>query len=426
MKQSYVIQGELISTRGPVVKARLPMAQLGDLCHLELGNRRIPAQVLALHADTVILAPFDDFSGIKMGAAVFNSLKPPSIFIPEKPCGCVLDAFGRPMNSVGADCKIELPLSSPPPRPLSRTPIATPLHTGVKVIDGLLPLGIGQRTGIFASAGCGKSTLLSMLARNTTADLIVVGLVGERGREVQEFIQHGLGEDGLRRCVVVVSTSDESALRRMYAPYTATAIAEHYRAAGKHVLLLIDSLTRTARAIRDVGLAAGEMPVRAGLTSAVFTELPRLLERAGTAEKGAISAIYSVLTADAHDPDPLADEIKSLLDGHIVLSPELAVRGRWPAIDLTRSISRLALTLLDRETECCRRSILKMNQRLERERDMITLGGKPDRELERMLNLEPQLHNFASQPLDRAYSRDETLKQMQDLVKDLAWPSDKK
>jgi FliI/YscN family ATPase len=271
----------------------------------------------------------------------------------------------------------------------------------VRAIDAFCTLGYGQRMGIFASAGVGKSTLLAQIARTAEVDVIVVALVGERSREVREFIEDTLGPEGLRRSIVVVATSDDSALLRQTAPYTATAIAEHFRDAGKRVLLIVDSLTRMARAVRETTLAAGELPVRHGYTNSVYTQLPKLLERAGTATRGSITALYTVLTNQDDDIDPLADEIKSLLDGHIVLRKELATLGIQPAIDITTSISRLFTRLHAPEYQRVAQAAVRATGRFMKEREIVLLGGVPDAELNKILAHQHELLGLVRQNLNQ-------------------------
>jgi type III secretion protein N (ATPase) len=270
--------------------------------------------------------------------------------------------------------------------------------TGVTAIDAFCSLAVGQRLGMFASAGVGKSTLLGMVASRADVDVIVVALVGERGREVNEFVEHILGTTGLARSVVVVATSDESSVMRQTAPYTATTIAEHFRDQGMRVLLVIDSLTRFARALRETGLAAGELPVRQGYTASVYTMLPRLLERAGTNPYGSITGLYTVLTNEQGDIDPLADEVKSLIDGHIVLSSELYALGIAPAIDVSVSISRMFDRLHDETYLNAIREVKRALTRLLKERDLLMLGGTPDEEMKRILAAEKELLDLVKQP----------------------------
>ncbi len=387
--------GRVVSVRGAVVLARIPQAAIGDLCYLaERSGRKIPAQVVGFEEDRITLAPFDSAEGLCVGAEVSCEMMRPSVHFSPELKGQVLDAWGRPILQTTACVptkSVELNIFEPPPNALSREPITEQLITGVNSIDLLLSIGVGQRIGLFASAGLGKSTLLGMIARQAEVDVAVIALVGERGREVKEFIEHNLGGHGMKRSILVVATSDESALRRQMAPYTATAIAEYFRAQGKRVLLMVDSITRTARAIRDVGLASGELPIRQGYTGSVYNELPKLLERAGNNENGSITAIYTVLAHSEGESDSLGDEIKSLLDGHIVLSSRLAEQGIRPAIDITQSVSRLFTMLHDTEYLEVARQAVRMLSRLKRDRDIVLLGGTADKELKAMLELEEDL-----------------------------------
>jgi len=401
--------GEVISVRGPTVQARVPAAAIGDLCLITgRDGAPIPGQVISFQGDTCALAPFGSVAGLAPGCEVRSTGQPLRLPLSATCPGQVVDALGYPLGETRSMQfgRGELDPDAAPPSALERTPICRRLETGVRAIDGVCPLGYGQRIGLFAPAGIGKSTLLAMIARNASVDVPVVALIGERGREVNEFLREALGTEGLRRAIVVVATSDESALRRMLAARTATAIAEYHRAHGRDVLLLLDSLTRAARAMREVGLAAGEVPVRHGYTPSVYAELPRLLERAGTAIRGSITGIYTVLTAGEGEVDPLGEEVRSILDGHLVLDSRLAQAGVRPAIDLTSSVSRLlpALTSpLERESIA---GIVRLLARVSRDRDLALLGGVPDAELARALTLEPELRAILTQSpgetLDRA------------------------
>jgi len=395
--------GKVVGVNGSVVLARIPNASIGDRCTITLRNGRpLSAQVISFREDVVSLAPFDHIEGVYPGAPVEHEGKRLTVEISDDLIGTVVDATGRRMTGFFNETteKIrgtEQSVHNRSPDPLLRTGISQTLITGVGVLDGLLTIGYGQRLGLFASAGVGKSTLLGMIARNAAVDVTIIALIGERGREVREFIDDSLGPDGLKRAIVVVSTSDESPLRRELAALTATAIAEHFRAQGKRVLLLVDSLTRMARAIRDVRLAAGELPVRQGYPASVYTELPRLLERAGTDEHGSITAIYTVLTNPENDVDPLGDEIKSILDGHIVLDPKLAELGIRPAVDVTTSISRLLPRLHSPEYLSTIQTITRILSRLKRDRDILLFGGTPDHELKAALECEQELLGLITQ-----------------------------
>lgn len=391
--------GSIVATKGPTLVARMPQVTVGELCIVERADRStVPAQVIAFDNDLVSLAPLAEVQGISPGARVSGTGVPPSLNVSDALLGKVVDCLGNLIENPGTKVSgPNRPVFKAPPDPLTRKPIKHIFETGITAIDGLCTIGKGQRIGLFAGAGVGKSTLLGMITRNAKVDVVVTALVGERGREVREFIDDCLGPEGMARSVLVVATSDESPLRRMLAPFTATTIAEHFRAQGKNVLLLVDSLTRTARAIREVGLAAGELPVRQGYTPSVFTELPKLLERAGNDDTGSLTAIYTVLTNGEGETDPLGEEIKSILDGHIYLSSQIAQRGIRPAIDLTDSISRVLTAIQPSSYTTKIKTVIRMISRLKRDREILLLGGTPDPELQAALLMEPQLEKLLSQ-----------------------------
>ena len=394
--------GRLVAMRGPTLVARIPQCAVGDMCHVQGRHHVVPAMVVSVQEDLASLAPLCECAGIGPGAAVLNSRSGPQVRVGNASLGCVVDALGSVLQKTGPAREEShlhsVPLMANPPPPLSRGRITEILPTGIRSIDGFLTLGLGQRVALMAGAGVGKSTLLGMMCRNASVDVSVIALIGERGREVNEFIQESLGPEGLRQAVVVVSTSDEPPLRRYLAALTATAIAEYFRDQGKRVLLMIDSLTRVARAIRDMTLATGELPVRQGYTPSVYSLLPRLLERAGPGSHGSISALYTVLTNGERDIDPLAEEIKSLLDGHLVLEQSAALAGIRPAIDPLQSVSRLSRQLQTSEQQAATQHILALLQRLKRDKDILLLGGSPDEQLKRALQLEPEITKFRNQP----------------------------
>ncbi len=415
------LSGEIISGSGSGITAQLPRASIGDICSIKTAlDSDIPAQVIGFHGDNYLLAPFRQPSGIFPGAKVTLSRKALSVAVGDGLLGRVIDALGKPLDSEAHFLHefptLLRPVACPPPDPMERPCIDSPLTTGIRSIDGFLTLGKGQRIGIFASAGIGKSTLLGMLVKNVVADVIVVGLVGERGREVREFVEETLGPKAMRRTVIVVATSDQPSLLRQLAPVTATTIAEHFRDRGKNVLLIIDSLTRTARAIRETSLAAGELPVRHGYTPSVYTELPKLVERAGRTSKGTITAAYTVLTNEDGDIDPLADEIKSLLDGHIVLSKDVANQGIRPAIDIVHSISRLMTRFHSKEFLRNSQAVVSAFATLEKERFTVLLGGTPDAKLQKLLQIEPDLIKLLAQETGEYTSFEET----REVIKTLA------
>ena len=335
--------GTLVAAVNPVLRARLPEARIGELCAVDRGTDAPPlhAEVIGLAADHAVLMPLGPLTGIPMSAPVRPLGRPLTVPTGDALRGRVVNGIGQPIDGRGDIAGAHRRLDAPPPPALSRPPIDRPLVTGVRAIDGLLTLGVGQRVGVFAGAGTGKSTLLGQLARGAGADRVVVAMIGERGREVAEFMADALGPEGRERAAVVVSTSDEPALLRLKAAQTACTLAEAWRDEGHNVLLLMDSLTRYARALREVGLAAGEPPGRQGYPAGVFAELPRLLERAGRTSTGSITGIYTVLAAGDDLTEPVADEAMGLLDGHLVLSRELAQRQQYPAIDVLQSKSRV-------------------------------------------------------------------------------------
>ncbi len=336
--------GRVTGVTGLIIESEGPNVGLGELCKLrsDRGDFDALAEVVGFRGQHVLLMPLGEITGLHAGAEVMACDLPPLPVPGPQLLGRVLDALGRPMDGLGplATRRFDV-AASKPPHPLRRRRIKEPFVTGVRAIDAFVPLGRGQRVGLFAGSGVGKSTLLSMIARGAEADVVVVGLVGERGRELREFLEKDLGEEGLKRSVVVVSTSDTPAPLRMRAAYTATAIAEAYRDQGANVLLLMDSVTRFAMAQREIGLAVGEPPATRGYTPSVFALLPRLLERTGAGEHGAITALYTVLVEGDDMNEPVADAVRGILDGHIVLSRALAHANHYPAIDVLESVSRL-------------------------------------------------------------------------------------
>jgi type III secretion protein N (ATPase) len=336
--------GRVAEAYGTLVRATGVRAAIGELCMLEQVDTgfSMPAEVVGVSQQQTLLTPLGPLEGISTATTVTATGRQATAPAGMSLLGRVLDAHGDPLDGLGPLENVErVPLYSASPNPLSRSSIDEALPTGVRAIDAALTIGRGQRTGIFAVAGGGKSTLLGMLARNAQADVNVIVLVGERGREVGEFLHDSLGEEGLKRSVLVVATSDRPALERSRVAWLGTAIAEYFRDRGMNVLLMMDSVTRFARALRDVGLAMGEPPSRRGFTPSVFSALPRLFERAGTNERGAITAFYTVLMEDEDGSDPIAEEVRSILDGHIYLSRRLAQANHYPAIDLLASASRL-------------------------------------------------------------------------------------
>ena len=417
--------GKVVALRGPLILARIPQTAVGDLCTVQARNgSSIPAQVVSFSEDLVSLAPYDEITSLCPGAAVCSSGHRPRIKVSSGLIGKVLDALGRPLAGPAIERKTvfsqeaaccDVGIMQQAPAPLERKPINAILATGIRSIDALCTIGCGQRVVLLAEAGAGKSTLLGMIARNADVDVNVIALVGERGREVGDFIRDSLGQEGSEKSVVVAATSDETPLRRLTAAFSATAIAEFFRSQGRRVLLLVDSLTRVARAVRDVSLAAGELPVRQGYTPSVYTELPRLLERAGTSSEGSITAIYAVLTSSQPDEDPLAEEIKSLVDGHITLNSFIAQQGIRPAVDPLSSISRLMPRLHSFEHLETSRRIIRMLGRLRKDKEMLLFGAEPDRELRAAVEMEGTLNQLLSQAPDEKCPWQATLQRFSQL-----------
>lgn len=346
------MSGKVAQVIGLVIESIGPNVSLGELCYVcskFAGIKPVPAEVVGFRSGHILLMPIGEMQGIGPGCEVIAAQKTLKARVGKELLGRILDGLGDPIDNKAALPLImeEYPLQAAPPSPLSRPRIHDSLYVGVRAIDGLITIGSGQRIGIMAGSGVGKSTLLSMIARNTEADINVIALIGERGREVREFIERDLGEEGLKKSVVVVATSDQPALVRIKGAMTATAIAEYFRNQGKKVVLMMDSVTRFAMAQREVGLTIGEPPATRGYTPSVFALLPRLLERAGTSEKGSITGIYTVLVDGDDMNEPVADAVRSILDGHIVLSRKIAAQNHFPAIDILSSVSRVMIDIAD-------------------------------------------------------------------------------
>jgi type III secretion protein N (ATPase) len=401
-------RGRVTELTGLVIKAALPSARIGD--HVRVLRHEMDplgAEVIGFSKEKVLLMPLGDPEGVGPDSLVEAPGGRLTLRCGAGLLGRVLDGLGRPMDDgppLDHGSFARWPAERAAPPPLKRPRITRPLALGVRVIDGLLTVGEGQRIGLFAGSGVGKSTLLGQAARNTEADVSVICLAGERGREVREFIDEALGA-GLQRSVVVCATSDMPPLVRLRSASVATAVAEYFRDQGQRVLLLMDSVTRVARALREVGLATGEPPVRRGYPPSVFARLPRLLERTGTSERGSITAIYSVLVEGGDMEEPIADEVRGILDGHIVLSRELAQRGQWPAVDVLQSLSRVMPAVTDGRHREAAQKLRKVLATYERQRDLILLGAYKrgsDAETDYALDKISAVNAFLAQTLGEA------------------------
>lgn len=417
------VHGRITEIVGMIIKAVVPQVKVGEICLVKREGEPLRTQVVGFTQEEVLLSPLGDMKGIGPSSEVIPTHKPLQIRIGQNILGRVLNGLGEPMD---VDKKGPLiadevyPVVQDPPDPLTREIIKEPISVGVRCIDGVLTCGKGQRVGIFAGAGVGKSTTLGMIARNARADINVIALIGERGRELREFIENDLGDEGMARSVVVVSTSDQPSQVRLNAAYVGTAIAEYFREQGKSVILMMDSVTRFARALREVGLAKGEPPARAGFTPSVFATLPQLLERSGNSDKGSITAFYTVLVEGGDMSEPVADETKSILDAHIVLSPDLAQAYHYPAVDVLASVSRILPSIVDKEHLKLIGKVREVLSNYKKNEMLIRIGEyKPgsDKDVDYAINHINKVNNFLKQGTHEKSSFEETLSQLKALFR---------
>lgn len=372
----YKYQGTVSRVVGLTIEAEGIKAAVGEVCIIyNIKKDIIRCEVVGFKEDTVILMPLGELVGIAPGCKVEPLGHPLSVNCGEHLLGQILDGLGNPFDGESNEKGVSYPLEAMPPDPLKRKRIDTILPTGVRAIDGLLTMGEGQRVGIFAGSGVGKSTTLGMIAREAKGDINVIALIGERGREVRDFIERDLGEEGMKRSVIVCATSDQSALVRLKGAFTATAIAEYFRDQGKKVILMMDSVTRFAMAQREIGLAIGEPPATKGYTPSVFSMLPKLMERAGTSDKGSITAFYTVLVDGDDFNEPIADAVRGILDGHIVLSRDLAAKNHYPAIDILKSVSRLMSEIADKDHKENASKLRDLLATYNNSEDLINIGA---------------------------------------------------
>lgn len=420
-KKYFKRLGKVVNVVGLTIESNGPDAKLDDLCRIIVDkdeNRFIMAEVIGFKDGKTLLMPFETTEGIGSGCIVENMGYPLSVSVGEDMLGLTLDGLGRPIDGseyIGTDT---YRIDAPSPDPLSREIITEPLPLGVKAVDGLITLGKGQRIGIFAGSGVGKSTLLGMFARNTKADINVIALIGERGREVREFIERDLGEEGMKRSVLVVATSDKPALVRRKAAQTATAIAEYFRDQGKDVLLMMDSLTRFSMAQREIGLASGEPPVTRGYPPSVYAEMPKLLERAGNSDKGSITGLYTVLVDGDDFNEPITDTARSILDGHIMLDRKLGHKNHYPAIDVLQSISRCMSQIATSEHKAAAGKLKNVLATYNEAEDLINIGAYKsgaNKNIDYAIEKIDAINEFLCQDVDSKYSFDEELDMLKGL-----------
>lgn len=419
------VRGRVTEVTGLVMKAFVPGARIGDLCLINSAYQKEPvaAEVVGFREGQVFLMPLGDMEGIGLDSEVINTNRPLSVKVGPELLGRILNGLGQPIDNKGKlpDGLKEYSVMATPPDPLQRKRILTHISVGVNAIDGLLTVGEGQRIGLFAAAGVGKSTLLGMIARNTEAQVNIISLIGERGREVRDFLEKDLGEEGLKRSVIVCATSDTSSLVRLKSAYVATAMAEYFRDQGLKVMLMMDSVTRFARAQREIGLAIGEPPARQGYTPSVFSTLPKLLERTGNSDKGSITAFYTVLVAGDDMNEPVADEVRSILDGHIILSRKLASSGHYPAIDVSLSVSRVMDAVVTKEHRKTANQFREVLATYEKERDLIVIGAYQkgsDPRVDYAINKIDKINDFLKQDLYSKVPFEEVEKRLIELFKD--------
>ncbi|MFD1067573.1 flagellar protein export ATPase FliI [Oceanobacillus locisalsi] len=420
----YKRYGKVMRVVGLMIESEGPAANIGEVCYIHTSagsSEPILAEVVGFQNEKIILMPYREVNEVGSGCLVEATGHPLKVKVGRSLIGHVLDPLGKPLLD-----RVSLPkgltgyhTERKPPNPLSRPTIREPIQVGVRAIDGLLSMGVGQRVGLFAGSGVGKSTLLGMIARNSSADINVIALIGERGREVREFIEHDLGEEGLQKSIIVAATSDQPALMRIRGAYTATAISEYFREQGLHVNLMMDSVTRVAMAQREIGLAIGEPPTTKGYTPSVFSILPKLLERAGTDENGSITGFYTVLVDGDDMNEPIADAVRGILDGHIVLDRKIAERGQYPAINVLKSISRVMSVIATEEHKQIAAKLRSLLATYEENNELISIGAYKkgtNSEIDLAIAAYPTIVSFLKQGVYERVSLAETIQMMKNLV----------
>lgn len=421
-KNSPVIQGKVTKIVGLTIEANGPLLGIGTRCEIENGSSsKIMAEIVGFKDDRIVLMPYGESEGIAPGSIVKNVTFGNVVKVSQNLLGRVLDGLGNPIDGKGPITDFELvPVYNEPPKPMERTIIKDVISTGVKSIDSLITIGNGQRVGIFAGSGVGKSVLLGMIARNTLAEVNVIALIGERGREVREFIERDLGEDGLKRSVVVVATSDQSPLVRKLGAFAAASIGEYFRKQGKNVMFMMDSVTRFAMAQREIGLTVGEPPTTKGYTPSVFALLPKLLERAGTKfNEGSVTGLYTVLVEGDDMNDPIADAVRSIIDGHIVLDRRLASKNHFPAVDILNSASRLMKEVVSEEHFNVAGKIRDLVASYNEAEDLINIGAYvkgSNKRIDESIQKIDKINEFLKQKMNQNVSFGDAYKGVKDIA----------
>lgn len=416
-----VNKGKVKKVIGNVIESEGPAVHLGEMCYVYCYEQECPVlcEVVGFRENVVLLMPLGDLGGIKPGSSVVASGKPQVINVGNELLGRIVDPFGNPIdNGPPIYTKTRYMIENSPPSPLSRKRVTERLSLGIKAIDALITCGKGQRLGIFSGSGVGKSTLMGMIARNSSADVNVIGLIGERGREVRDFIERDLKEEGLKKSVVLVVTSDQPALLKIKGAFAVTAIAEYFRDQGLDVMLMMDSVTRFAMAKREIGLAIGEPPATKGYTPSVYSILPKLLERAGTSDKGTITALYTVLVEADDYNEPVSDSVRAILDGHVMLSRDLAAKNHYPSIDILESVSRLAIEIINDEQAKAAGAVREILATYKTAEDLINIGAYvkgSNPKIDYSISMYDRVMNFLKQGIFESYSYEETLKQLYSL-----------
>ena len=416
----FTYYGKVEQIVGMIIEVSGLTSSIGDVCEITVGDSVVESEVVGFREGKTLLMPYEETDGIGFGNVVYNTGRKLRVKMSDALIGRTVDALGRPIDGKGEiEGNTYYSINGKSSNPMTRPQIHEPIELGIKAIDGMITLGKGQRIGIFAGSGVGKSTLMGMIARNVTADVNVIALVGERGRELMEFLNKDLGEEGLKRSVVVVATSDNSAMLRNKCALTATTIAEYFKNQGKDVLLMMDSLTRYCMAQREIGLSTGEPPVARGYPPSIYASLPKLLERCGNFDNGSITGIYTVLVEGDDTNEPVADTVRGIIDGHIMLSRKIAMTNHYPAIDVLASLSRLMSSVASDEQKNLAGKIRNMMSVYNDNQDLISIGAYKsgtNPSLDAAISKMDAINDFLTQPVDRKFTHQQTLEIMRKIV----------